>query len=634
MKCRTILILLVLFDGGVHSLSFGKYQDDSSIPMDKAKVTITSDIAIDISSQSEECNGCTLVPLAINVSKITVLVDTRWKTRLNITTDLENVRKTSNCSEVHLSMHFKEQGRYTIHVTATGGLWCVLELTNSPKSSFIALYAAAGIFFAVALLWWFLTKYCWDKLYQKIYPNDGENEPLIDQVTISHDGSLKHSHGGLISSVSLTSSTEIHESGKHGSSQNLQGARESPDAKPKKERLKSLDTFRGISIVIMVFVNYGGGGYWFFSHSKWNGLTVADLVFPWFIFIMGTSMIYSFTSLLRNDTPKHKIFLKILRRSCILFILGLIINTNGSSSIKMTELRIPGVLQRFAVTYLITATVHMFVAKLPDTVIMFEKNVYRMSLFKNRYKDISNYWAEWIIISLFILAHTCLTFLLYVPGCKKGYLGPGGLDDNSTHLYCTGGTAGYIDRKVFGEKHILGSPTCKEIYHNVLSHEPEGLLGTLTSCVLCFLGLQAGKILCTYKSRLDRVVRFCTWGIVLCLLAGILCNFRKNDGWIPINKNLWSLSFVFCLGGFAFLLLCFCYLMIDEWKIWNGAPFYYPGMNAILVYMGHELLHKNFPVSWDVPETHASKLAIDLYGASLWVIVATYLYYKKSFYVI
>ncbi|CAC5409634.1 HGSNAT [Mytilus coruscus] len=414
--------------------------------MDNAVVNITSDIAINILTQSEECYKCILLPSATNVRNETVLVDTRWKTRLKITTDDVSIK--SNCSEKDLSMHFKEHGIYTIriNVTADAKLNCSVQLTKSPKSSFI---------------------------------------------------------------VRLTSSTEIHVSGNHAEAK-VQAGRGSSDAKSKKERLKSLDTFRGISIVIMVFVNYGGGGYWFFSHSKWNGLTVADLVFPWFVFIMGTSMIYSFASLLRNDTPKYKIFWKIFRRSCILFILGLVINTNGSSSVDMTELRIPGVLQRFAVTYFITATVHMFVAKLPDT--MTDK----------RFKDITDYWVEWIIISWLILVHTCLTFLLDVPGCGKGYLGPGGLENNSTHHNCTGGAAGYIDRQVFGERHIFGSPTCK------------------------------------------------------CLLAGILCKFSKNDGWIPVNKNLWSLSFVFCLGGFAFLLLCFCYLTIDEWKMWNGAPFYYP----------------------------------------------------------
>ncbi|KAL8165913.1 UNVERIFIED_CONTAM: hypothetical protein K2H54_056741 [Gekko kuhli] len=65
-------------------------------------------------------------------------------------------------------------------------------------------------------------------------------------------------------------------------------------------RLRSLDTFRGLALAIMVFVNYGGGKYWFFKHQSWNGLTVADLVFPWFVFIMGTSIALSLSSMLRR----------------------------------------------------------------------------------------------------------------------------------------------------------------------------------------------------------------------------------------------------------------------------------------------------------------------------------------------
>ena len=69
---------------------------------------------------------------------------------------------------------------------------------------------------------------------------------------------------------------------------------------PKKERLKSLDVFRGLCLVIMMFVNYGGGAYWYFAHSKWNGLTVADLVMPWFMFMMGVSFTFSLKSLDRK----------------------------------------------------------------------------------------------------------------------------------------------------------------------------------------------------------------------------------------------------------------------------------------------------------------------------------------------
>ena len=108
----------------------------------------------------------------------------------------------------------------------------------------------------------------------------------------------------------------------------------------KKQRLKSLDTFRGLvlicyiplflfsslSLVIMIFVNYGGGGYWFFAHSKWNGITVADLVFPWFVWIMGVSVVFSFRGR-RSDTVLARLY-QIIRRSVILMGLGLFLN-NG-----------------------------------------------------------------------------------------------------------------------------------------------------------------------------------------------------------------------------------------------------------------------------------------------------------------
>ena len=81
-----------------------------------------------------------------------------------------------------------------------------------------------------------------------------------------------------------------------------------------------------MSLTIMIFVNYGGGGYWFFDHSKWNGLTVADLVFPWFVWIMGVSLVFSFHGR-RRDSFLRQLF-QILRRTVILFAVGLFLNTS------------------------------------------------------------------------------------------------------------------------------------------------------------------------------------------------------------------------------------------------------------------------------------------------------------------
>lgn len=400
------------------------------------------------------------------------------------------------------------------------------------------------------------------------------------------------------------------------------------DSRPKKERLKSLDTFRGISIIVMIFVNYGGGGYWFFRHSRWNGLTFADLVFPWFIWIMGTAMAYSFTGMLRRVTPKHKIFWKIFKRSCILFVLGLLVNTGGCDPTRLTHLRIPGVLQRFAGTYLVVASIHMFFAKTVDV---------SMYTYWGFIRDIVDFWLEWILHIVFVTVHIIITFTLDVPGCGKGYIGPGGLHEalNSTeasvYQNCTGGAAGYIDRQVFGDDHIYQSPTCKPIYKTTVPYDPEGLLGTLNSVFMCYLGLQAGKILMTFKEPSARVKRFLIWGLFLCLIAGALCGFKKDGGTIPLNKNLWSLSFVLCMAGFAFVLLAFCYVTIDVYKVWSGAPFYFPGMNPIVLYMGHEVLHRHFPISWEVSQYHYSLLSMDLWGTVFWVLVGLVLYKKRIF---
>jgi hypothetical protein len=123
------------------------------------------------------------------------------------------------------------------------------------------------------------------------------------------------------------------------------------------ERLSSLDTFRGISLVLMVFVNYGGGGYWFFEHTAWNGLTVADLLFAWFIWIMGTSMAISFESQRKRLTPWPTIMYRIIRRTIILFALGVIVS-NGV--ISTDTVRLPGVLQRFAFSFFIVAIILAF----------------------------------------------------------------------------------------------------------------------------------------------------------------------------------------------------------------------------------------------------------------------------------
>lgn len=396
-----------------------------------------------------------------------------------------------------------------------------------------------------------------------------------------------------------------------------------------RQRLRSLDTFRGLSLIIMVFVNYGGGKYWFFKHESWNGLTVADLVFPWFVFIMGTSISLSLSSTLRWGSSKQKVLWKILWRSFLLILLGVIVvNPNYClGAMSWENLRIPGVLQRLGLTYLVVAALELLFTRTGA-----DSGTLEMSC--PALQDILPFWPQWIFILMLEVIWLCLTFLLPVPGCPRGYLGPGGIGDFGNYLNCTGGAAGYIDRLVLGEKHIYQHPSCNVLYQTTVPYDPEGILGTINTILMAFLGLQAGKIILSYKDQHKQIMsRFFIWSVVMGIISAILTKCSKEEGFIPINKNLWSTSYVTTMSCFAFILLLLMYYLVDVKRLWSGTPFFYPGMNSILVYIGHEVFENYFPFKWKMQDSqsHAEHLTQNLTATTLWVIISYLLYRKKIF---
>ncbi|KAJ8930660.1 hypothetical protein NQ314_016522 [Rhamnusium bicolor] len=220
---------------------------------------------------------------------------------------------------------------------------------------------------------------------------------------------------------------------------------------------------------------------------------------------------------------------------------------------------------------------------------------------------------------------------MYWPNCGKGYLGPGGLDNYGKYFNCTGGVAGYIDRAVFGN-HMYKHPPCQKLYENKVYYDPEGILGTLTSILMVYLGVQAGRILNTYVNVRDKVIRWTTWGVVTGLLGGALCTFSRDNGPIPLNKQLWSLSFVLVTSGMAFVVQAFLFMIVDILRKWGGRPFFYPGMNPIILYVGHEIMRDTFPFAWKpTTETHATYLFMNLWGTFLWVAFSIFLYKRNLF---
>jgi len=245
------------------------------------------------------------------------------------------------------------------------------------------------------------------------------------------------------------------------------------------------------------------------------------------------------------------------------------------------------------------------------------------------FDDILNHLREWGVILVILWIWLMVTFVMDVPGCGKGYLGPGGIGNNGQYWNCTGGAAGYVDMQVFGKYHIYKWPTCGETYVTG-AFDPEGLLGCLTTIAHTYLGLQAGRIILYHKDHTQRMLRFAIWAVALGVITLGLSGGKENGGAIPINKNLWSLSFTTCQSCTGLIGLGISYVLVDWLQVWNGAPFRYVGMNSIAIYCLHEVLSEYFPFHWNLTanqyETHGPQLAENLIGTSLWLLVSYYFY--------
>jgi heparan-alpha-glucosaminide N-acetyltransferase len=158
-----------------------------------------------------------------------------------------------------------------------------------------------------------------------------------------------------------------------------------------------------------------------------------------------------------------------------------------------------------------------------------------------------------------------------------------------------------------------------------------GILGNLTGVLLCYLGVQAGHIFVHSTSVRRICIQWVIFGIICGTIGLILSNGGVSNSWIPINKNMWSLTFVLILSSLGFFNLTILYLLVDVRQWFTGAPFLWLGMNSIAIYICHDRFAYSFPVQWDVNSTHAEQLAVHLYGAFFWSFVAGFMYYKKIF---
>jgi predicted acyltransferase len=308
-------------------------------------------------------------------------------------------------------------------------------------------------------------------------------------------------------------------------------------APPESERLLALDVFRGITVAGMILVNNPGSWAYIYGplgHAEWHGWTPTDFVFPFFLFIVGVAIPYSLGGKVERGEAQKRIVLGIIRRSAILFGLGLFLNGFPFYPLdKVINLRIPGVLQRIAVCFLIAS-------------LIFIKTKIRGQLI----------WTI-ALLTLYWLVMKAVP----VPGYGAGVLTP------------EGSLEGFIDRLLLSG-HIY-KPT----------HDPEGLLSTIPAIATTLCGILAGHWLKSPRRPEEQ-----TNGL---LIAGLACLAlgKFMDIWFPINKNLWSSSYVVFTAGAALLFLGLCYWLIDlkGYKKW-ATPFLVFGSNAIVLFVGAGLL--------------------------------------------
>jgi predicted acyltransferase len=323
---------------------------------------------------------------------------------------------------------------------------------------------------------------------------------------------------------------------------------ETPPPKTGAGRLLSLDVFRGATILAMILVNNPGewgerSQYWPLDHAAWHGWTPTDLIFPFFLFIVGTSLAYSLRKYRNGPQADASVYWRIIRRTATLIFLGWMptlllksIAATHGAAFEIGNLRIFGVLVRIAIVYFFTSLIVLNIPVRGQVVLGVVL--------------LLGYWAT----------------LAFLPD-RHDYWKNLSNDHNFTVV---------VDRALIGDKHM---------YHGDPPTEPEGFLSTFPAIVSALMGYWTGLFIQRRGVNYRTVLLLAMYGLTLALLGQVWHHA------FPINKKLWTSSFVLLTGGLAMAVLAAC-LTIFDIRGWRklARPFEIVGVNAIFVFVCSGLL--------------------------------------------
>nr|GMD57853.1 heparan-alpha-glucosaminide N-acetyltransferase-like [Ipomoea batatas] len=362
-------------------------------------------------------------------------------------------------------------------------------------------------------------------------------------------------------------------------------------------RLLSLDVFRGITVALMILVEDAGGIFPSINHSPWNGLTLADIVMPLFLFILGVSLGLAYKNLSNRTAATGKAIFRALK----LLIIGVFLQggyfhglNNLTYGVDITQIRWTGVLQRIAIAFFVTAISEIWL-----------KNDCKVD---SGLSLLKRYQYQWAMAFVLIAIYLSLLYGLYVPDWE--YQIPAEMVSSDTKILSvkcgvrgdTGpacNAAGMVDRTVLGIQHLYRRPIyarTKECSVNSPDYgplpidapswcqapfDPEGLLSSLMAIVTCFVGVHFGHVIIHFKDHKTRILQ---WIIPSCclLLLGVTCNLFG----MRINKVLYSFSYTCVTAGTAGVVFAGVYIMVDVYGCRHFTSLLeWMGMNALLIYV-------------------------------------------------
>ena len=329
------------------------------------------------------------------------------------------------------------------------------------------------------------------------------------------------------------------------------------------ERLDALDVFRGLTVAGMLLVNQPGDWgaiYPPLAHAAWHGWTPTDLIFPFFLFIVGVTTHLSVEARRRRGDSERAIMGQLVRRSLLIVLCGLLLASFPWWPLeRITGMRFPGVLQRIGVAYFLGALLTLG----------------------------GSLKRQVVILTCLLYGYWFAMTLLPVPG--TGAMGQLVLDDPSASL------AAWLDRAVFG----------RHLWRSSVTWDPEGLLSTVPAIGTVMLGVFTGRWISIARPIHERLAGLFGAG-ALATVGGLMWSWS-----FPINKNLWTSSYVLFTAGVAAMTLATCIWLIDvAGTTWWTKPFMWFGRNPLLAFVGTGLMSRTIYSLVRVPNGDGSSSSL------------------------